>query len=384
MTGEQKPKKTPLYEKHLQLQGRMIEYAGWQLPVQYSGIAAEHLAVRQSAGLFDVSHMGEIFLRGPAAAAFLEYLLTRAILPAEPGRAYYSPMCSASGGTVDDLIAYPLNDGNYLLVVNAANLGQDLAHIRRLAERCPVTANYTGLGSLQILDLSERYAQLSLQGPAAPGIITRLQQLPDFSGWPQFSGLRPYHFARQPDPADPDFPGCIVSRTGYTGEDGFEIYLDPQKAPAIWDRLLDLGAVPAGLGARDSLRMEAAMPLYGHELSPEITPLDAGLDRFVNLEKPAPGFLGQQALQEKPPSRKLIGLISAGRAIPRAGYPVLLDSRVIGHVTSGGFSPSLSQGIAMALVESNAETGQGRLSVLIREQEEPFTACILPFYHRAV
>lgn len=357
-------RKTPLFDQHLLLGARMIEYAGWQLPVQYAGIAEEHLAVRQSAGLFDVSHMGEIEIAGVAATGFTDFLLTRNLSSMSAVKAYYSPMCYASGGTVDDLIVYPLSDEQILLVVNAANCEKDFIHILNIADQ------WVNLGqpAVTVVNRSESFAQLALQGPSAASMLAGLM--------PEIAELKPYHFIWQSD------SGCLISRTGYTGEDGFEIYLKPEAAPEFWQSLIALGAVPAGLGARDSLRLEAGMPLYGHELAADITPLEAGLGRFVDLNKPSPGFVGQAELLAAAPRRRLTGLRAQGRAIPRAGYPVLLDGKVIGQVTSGGYSPCLEQGIAMALTENSEILETGSLSILIRDREEPFALFPMPFVRR--
>ncbi len=360
---ERPSRMTPLYQEHLRQKAAMIAYADWSLPVQYAGIIAEHKAVRESAGLFDVSHMGEIEVTGAAAEAFLNFLLTRSIRFAESGKAWYSPMCSASGGTVDDLIVYPLAPDRALLVVNAANTDQDLTHLQAVAAEWQTLTGQT----ISLTDRSAEVAQLALQGPGAAALMQQII--------PEAVALRNYHFAVLKG-------SRIVSRTGYTGEDGFEIYLPPAQAPALWQKLLALGAQPAGLGARDILRLEAGMPLYGHELTADITPLEAGLGRFVNLDKGAPGFVGQTALRQ-PTSRRLVGLQAAGKAIPRADYPVLLGDRTIGHITSGGFSPSLSRGIGMALIEADADLAAAAISVLIRERKEPFAFCSLPFVQRA-
>ena len=357
-------RKTPLFDQHLLLGARMIEYAGWQLPVQYTGIAEEHLAVRQSAGLFDVSHMGEIEITGATAASFADYLLTRNLREMAAGKAYYSPMCYPAGGTVDDLLVYPLSEERILLVVNAANSDKDFIHILNIADQWADLNQQ----AVTVSNLSASFAQLALQGPAAASMLAGLM--------PEARDLKPYHFIWQSD------NGRLISRTGYTGEDGYEIYLKPEAAPALWQSLIALGAVPAGLGARDSLRLEAGMPLYGHELAADITPLEARLGRFVDLGKTSPGFVGQADLHATEPRRRLIGLSAQGRAIPRAGYPVLLDSQVIGQVTSGGYSPCLEQGIAMALIENKAALETGILSVLIRDREEPFALCPMPFVRR--
>jgi len=357
---------TPLFEEHQRLSGKMVEYAGWSLPVQYSGISAEHLAVRSSAGLFDVSHMGQIAVNGLSSLAFLDHLLPRNLRNVKPWRAYYSPMCRTDGGTVDDLLVYPLAADSFLLVVNAANTDTDFQHI--LANATVWAANSGE--AVSVSDVSDQWAQLALQGPDAVSILRNI--------YPWAAELRPYHFAFSSDPEL-----LLISRTGYTGEDGFEISLAPERAPGLWRRLLELGAVPAGLGARDSLRLEAGMPLYGHELAPDITPLEAGLGRFVDLTKDEPGFIGQDALCQSEPARRLIGLTSLGRAIPRPGYPVMSSGQSIGLITSGGFSPSLNIGIGMALVDAGRFDQDTPVSVLVREREEPFAVCTMPFVRRA-
>lgn len=360
---------TPLFEEHRRLGGKMVDYAGWALPVQYNGIAEEHLAVRTAAGLFDVSHMGRLLLRGSGAAAFLDYLLPRAMTGLTMGRALYSPMCNDDGGTVDDLLVYPLAADEILLIVNAANTAADLAHIGQVAARWQAMGGESAI----LENLTDDLAQLALQGPAAVSLLTRLMPLSDT--------LRPYGFAWLPAER------VLLSRSGYTGEDGFEICLPPLKALDLWHQLLALGAVPAGLGARDTLRTEAAMPLYGHELAQEITPLEAGLGRFLNLDKPEPGFIGQKALQAQQSGglrRHLTGLKAQGRAIPRAGYTVMADGKPIGHITSGTYSPSLSVGIGMALLDGGPRMPGEQVSVLIRERQEPFTLCPIPFIRKKV
>jgi aminomethyltransferase len=386
-------KPTPLLAEHQKLNARLIEYAGWLLPVQYAGIAAEHQAVRSSVGVFDVSHMGEILVSGPDAAVFLDYLLTRDMRSVQQGRAYYSPMCDMNGGTVDDLLVYPLRPDQMLLVVNAANTEKDLDHIRQALATWMAGAAQAGK-AVQVADLSSDFAQIALQGPSAASLVASLEKSPEWQdlGLPEpaaATGLKSYRYIWREGAGGKIHGGCLVSRTGYTGEDGFEIYIAPQKAAALWQLLISRGAIPAGLGARDSLRLEAAMPLYGHELSPEITPLEAGLSRFVSMDKPDPGFVGQPALKrsispdmaDRPP-RRLIGLQSLGKAIPRADYPVLLDGRPVGKVTSGTFSPTLNLGIAMALVNDLPLPGQGKWQILIRGKEEPFEYRQLPFYKR--
>ena len=392
--------KTPLYDRHLALGAKMVDFGGWNLPVHYAGILEEHRAVREQAGLFDVSHMGEITVSGPRARAFLDHLLTASLDRLTPQRAVYSPMCYENGGTVDDLIVYEQSGDDYLLVVNAANTGKDFDWIWDQA------AAFSPPGAVDVYNRSAEFAQLALQGPAAAamiGVIPGLEPAAD---------LRFFNFLwleYEPGIA------MMIARTGYTGEDGFEIYCPPDSAGALFDRLVAAGAVPCGLGARDSLRFEAALPLYGHELEADITPREAGLDRFIDLGKGP--FIGRDALAAAP-ARRLIGLRLDSRAIPRAGYPVLYQGAPVGKVTSGMYAPTLGHGFAMALVEaacasttasstasvptgtpSTASTSTGTTStavvagpapaagtgfaILIRGREEAAIRTPLPFYHRS-
>lgn len=358
-------KRTPLFPLYEKYGARVVDFAGWDLPVQFAGIAEEHRAVRAKAGLFDVSHMGEIRVNGPGALDFLQYLLVNDIAKCVPGRAVYSPLCYPDGGCVDDLLVYMLGYADYLLVVNAANTAKDYAWL---------LANRSGF-EVSIEDESDRYAQLALQGPASAAMLARL------TGDQEVLNLKYYRFKSAVRLAGLD---CLVSRTGYTGEDGFEFYLPPENAPALWEALLAEGAVPVGLGARDTLRLEAGMPLYGHELSPEITPIEAGLDRFVALNKPR--FIGREPLCrqiENGPPRRLIGLELNARGVPRAGYPILAkDGEEIGLVTSGTVSPLSNRPIAMGLLSSAAAAGAMPLCIRIREKDYPARRVDLPFYQR--
>lgn len=426
---------TPLYREHLQLSGKMVEFAGFILPVQYpDGISAEHLAVRQSAGLFDVSHMGEIEVSGEQTYAFLDYLLSRSLAKIENAiasqRALYAVMCAADGTAVDDLLIYPLSPTRCLLIVNAANIAADEAHIRAVADEWARVDILPA--DLAIENHSDRWAQLALQGPQSLQVLTKIAAglagtsasstvaarfAADKLAWvAQLSALKKYQFTYLPlalllgesydgpthlmaDDFEAGGSTVLVSRTGYTGEDGFEFYLRPESAPLLWRMLVAAGARPAGLGARDTLRLEAGMPLYGHELSRTITPREAGLDRFLALDKAS--FVGQAGLLAEP-TRQLIGLVSLGKSIPRAGYPVLSGDQVIGAVTSGTFSPSLNKGIALALVERNAIPADDlglpsagylaalpadvdhaaalhTLAIEIRGRAEPFALCLTPF-----
>ena len=376
-------RRTPLHGEHLALGARMVDYAGFDLPVQYAGILEEHRAVRSGAGLFDVSHMGEVFVSGPGALPFLQHLLVNDISRADGTKAVYSPMCREDGGTVDDLIVYRLKTGAYLLVVNAANTDKDLAWIRASAEDFAAAHD---AGTIRIEDASSRYAQIALQGPLSQRLLAGLSGFAAAAA--SLGRFRHIDAVLPAGDLGPRSATVLVSRTGYTGEDGFELYLSPEDAPALWRALVSLGAVPAGLGARDSLRFEAALPLYGHELTDSISPIEAGLTRFVAFTKPS--FAGRAPLLRQftqGPSRRLVGLASLGKVVPRADYPVHSGTRPVGHVTSGLFSPTQNRGLAMALVESllgNAPVAPiPECAVRIRERDEPFEMVPLPFYRRS-
>ncbi len=359
------PFRTPLYETHLKYGGRIVEFAGWELPVQYEGIIAEHRAVRQAAGLFDVSHMGEITVKGPNAQRQLQYLLTNDFTSMQPGDVRYSPMYYESGGTVDDVLVYKLAQDDYLVVVNASNKDKDykwmLDHNRFEAE---------------IQDVSHRYAQLALQGPQAEAILSKVIDK---------AHIPPKYYTFEIITLFDRV--CILSRTGYTGEDGFELYVEPADAPFLWETLMeagdDLGLVPAGLGARDTLRLEAAMPLYGHELSAEISPLEAGLGRFVKLEKD--DFIGKSALAGQKAAglmRKRCGLEIMDKGIARDGAQVLLDGCPIGLVTSGTKAPWLEKPIAMAMINTQHAIIGNEVEVDVRGRLLKATIVKLPFYKR--
>jgi aminomethyltransferase len=330
----------------------MMPFAGYDMPVQYAGIIEEHRAVREAAGLFDVSHMGEVRVRGPQARDLVQVLVTNDVTRLEPAvdapagvhAAMYTAMCYADGGTVDDLLVYRFGPSEYLLVVNASNTEKDLGHMRsELADR--------GL-DCEIEDESEGTALLALQGPRSLEIAGRLTDLP-------LDDLPYYHFLL---PEAGSFLGCkraIVSRTGYTGEVGLEIYCENERAESVWDALLaagaDLGLQPAGLGARDTLRLESGFALYGHELTENITPLEAGLGWVVKLDKG--DFTGAEALRRQKEAgvpRRLMGFVMEERGIPRQGYAILNGAGdVIGEVTSGTQSPTLGAGIGLGLVRND-------------------------------
>nr|WP_277999009.1 glycine cleavage system aminomethyltransferase GcvT [Moorella sulfitireducens] len=359
-------KKTPLYEEHIAAGARMVEFGGWLMPLQYTGIIEEHRQVRNCTGLFDVSHMGEIVIKGPDAFKLVQKLITNDAARARGDRVIYSPMCYPDGGVVDDLLVYPQGEGEYLLVVNAGNIEKDVAWLRD---------NAAGL-AVEVRDISPATAQLALQGPRALEILQPLAEA-------GLSSLGYYHWTRGRVLG----VDCLISRTGYTGEDGFEIYFASAEAPALWRHLLaagkEMGLVAAGLGARDTLRLEAALPLYGHELGPDISPLEAGLDRFVCLDKGE--FNGRVALaaqKEAGVKRRLVGLAMVDRGIPRPGYPVLAGGREIGYITSGSYAPTLGKNIALALVAAGTIGAGAEVEVSIRERLQRAVVVNLPFYRR--
>lgn len=345
-------KKTPLYEKHCQLGGKMINFGGWALPVQYAGILEEHQKVRAVAGLFDVSHMGEITVKGPDATNFLQKMLTNDITGMAAFQVLYSPMCYHDGGVVDDLLVYKFNDEEYLLVVNAANTEKDFRWLKD---------NLTG--QVEIAEVSAEYAQLALQGPKAEAILQKLTEVP-------LAEIRFFHFRVA---VDLDGVKTLVSRTGYTGEDGFEIYCSPAEAPCLWEKLLtegqEEGLVPVGLGARDTLRFEAALPLYGQEIARDISPLEAGLEVFVKLDKE--DFTGKEALarqKEQGLARKLVGFEMSGRGVARSHYEVQSGGEKLGFVTTGSFSPSLKKNLGLALIKSDYAQEGAEIEIIIRNK----------------
>lgn len=358
-------KRTPLYATHVALGAKMVEFSGWEMPVQYSGIIKEHHAVRESAGLFDVSHMGEFVIKGSGALKAIQYLLTADFSHLKVGQCMYTMMCYPSGGVVDDLIVCKTGEEEYMLVVNAGNIDKDWAWINeQLADF-----------DIEITDISQQTALLALQGPKASEV---LQQLTDAS----LGDLKPFWLTR----GEVAGKSCLISRTGYTGEDGFEVYCDAGDAPLIWDSILETGkgiVEPAGLGARDSLRFEAYMPLYGHELDENITPLEAMLGKFVALDKD--DFIGREALlkqKEEGVPRKIRGLEMIGRGIARAGYPVKKDGQVIGHITSGMPAPTVGKNLGMALIKSEFAEFGTEVDVEIRGKDVKAVIIKPPFLQK--
>jgi len=360
-------KRTPLYDCHRQAGAKLVEFAGWTMPVQYAGVIDEHRAVRSAAGLFDVSHMGQIRVSGDGAEGYLQRLTPNDVTRLTPGRAHYSALLNERGTYLDDLLVYRLAPAEFLLVVNAANAERDLRWAASHAE-----------DSVEVVDASDEYALLALQGPRAVEILAPLSDT-------NLGAIGYYRFARGRVAGRP----ALLSRTGYTGEDGFEIYLAPEDAPALWDRLLEAGRgtglVPAGLGARDTLRLEAGMALYGHEIDETTTPWEAGLDWTVKLE--AGEFIGRQALVEQRArgiSRRLVGFEVEGRGIARQGHPVLSAGSAVGAVTSGTWSPTFGKALGMAYVP--AALAEAGTPIVLEVRGKPLAGKVreLPFYRRAL
>ncbi|MGW1673814.1 glycine cleavage system aminomethyltransferase GcvT [Streptomyces sp. NPDC002324] len=364
-------RRTALDALHRALGATMTDFAGWDMPLRYGSERDEHLAVRAKAGLFDLSHMGEITVSGPGAAALLDHALVGHIGGVKPGRARYTMICREDGGILDDLIVYRLADTEYLVVANASNAQVVLD---ALVERA------AGFDA-EVRDDRDAYALLAVQGPESPGILAALTDA-DLDGLKYYAGL-PGTVAGIP---------ALIARTGYTGEDGFELFVAPEHAVELWQALTKagegVGLVPCGLSCRDTLRLEAGMPLYGHELSTGLTPFDAGLGRVVKFEKDG-DFVGRTALAAaaeraaSAPPRVLVGLVAEGRRVPRAGYQVVADGQVIGEVTSGAPSPTLGRPIAMAYVDAtHSAPGTAGVGVDIRGSHEPYEVVALPFYKR--
>ena len=356
--------KTSLYDFHQSHQGKLVEFADTWLPVQYpTGILKEHQAVREQAGLFDVSHMGEFLVEGPEAAAFLDHLLTNKIANLKHGQMRYSCLCYEDGGTVDDLIVYRFDDEHFLCVVNASNKQKDWEWFNQNCRH-----------DVQLRNVSSLISQVALQGPKA---IEILGKIADLTSLPAKS----YWFTDQIAVAG---KACLVSRNGYTGEDGVEIYMRNEDAMAIVEAIMEagtpLGLIPCGLGARDTLRLEAAMPLYGHELDAETSPLEAGLNFAVKLDKA--DFIGKQGIQEKGLTKVRIGLELLDRGIAREHYEVRQDGAVIGHITSGTMAPTLGKAIAMAYVDVDHAQDGAEVEVVHGNRSMKALITPMPFYKR--
>ncbi|MBT2685660.1 glycine cleavage system aminomethyltransferase GcvT [Bacillus sp. ISL-37] len=361
-------KRTPLFEVYKEYGGKTVDFGGWELPVQFSSIKEEHEAVRTKAGLFDVSHMGEIEVKGPDSLDYLQKMMTNDVSKLKNGGAQYTAMCYETGGTVDDLLIYKLEDEHYLLVVNASNIEKDFDWLQDHLE-----------GNVKIENLSEGMAQLALQGPLAEGVLQKLAK------GHELSSIGFFKFSEE---VDLNGKKALISRTGYTGEDGFEVYCDSKDAVSLWNEVLEAGkeegVIPCGLGARDTLRFEANLALYGQELSSEISPLEAGIGFAVKLNKEA-DFIGKEALKQQKENglpRKLVGIEMIDRGIPRHGYPVYKGDTQIGEVTTGTQSPTLKKNIGLALIDAKETELGNEVEVEIRGKRLKAAVSATPFYKR--
>ena len=343
-------KRTSLYESHVKAGGKIVEFAGWEMPIQYEGLVAEHEAVRNQVGIFDVSHMGEVTVKGKDAEKFVNNLVSNNVALLNPNQIAYAMMCNENGGVVDDLLNYKYSEDRYLLVINASNVDKDFAWMQKQAEGFDV----------ELVNISDDVSEIAIQGPNAQALLQRLTD----------TNLDEIEFFYFKDGVKVCGYDTIVSRTGYTGEDGFEVYMSHEAAPVIWEAMLkegqDLGVKPAGLGCRDTLRFEAGLPLYGNEFDDFISPLEAGLGMFVKLDTP---FIGSDVLvQQKAEGlkRKTVGLEMIDRGVPRHGYEVAVGGEVIGHVATGYTSPTLGKTIANALVDAKYSELGTEVDVLIR------------------
>lgn len=359
-------KRTQLYDIHRSLGARLVPFAGWEMPVQYTGVIEEHLAVRSACGIFDVSHMGQIEVSGAAAWDFVQNVATNDIDRIEDGQCQYALLCNPQGGVVDDTIIYRYNDERFMFCVNASN-------VEKVYKWFKANNSFNAV----IEDVSAEYALIALQGPNAAAVIEPIIDITP-------AEIRPFHFAM----VEAGSAEAMVSRTGYTGEDGFEIYVHPDDAPNVWNALMASGAqfgiTPVGLGARDTLRLEMGYSLYGHELDDATTPLEAGLDKYVRLDKA--GFIGKDALKaqsEKGISKSLVAIKMIDAGIPRAGYELVKGGVKAGSITSGTMSPSLNVGIGLGYVDAAAlKDSRKELEVMIRARAAKVELTKLPFYRK--
>lgn len=337
--------KTPLYESHVALGAKMVPFGDWMMPVSYGKVLEEHHQVRNEVGIFDVSHMGEIFVRGPQALAFLQYVTTNDVSLLQVGQSQYSMFCNENGGIVDDLLCYKLGPDHYLLCVNAGNINKDYEHL---------LAHAKAFSQLTIDNQSSQWAQIAIQGPKSLDVLQKL--FPDY--FEPIKDLLYNHIMELPLKELSFDKKALLARTGYTGEKGYELYLPASCAVQVWQKLIDQGVMPIGLGARDTLRLEACYPLHGSDISDSISPLEAGLGFAVKLQKP--DFLGQSALckqKEQGIKRKLCAFILEDQGVPRSHMPVLKSERPVGEVTSGSVLPSLGKSGGLCLVETSLKPG---------------------------
>lgn len=359
-------KRTCLYDKHIALNALMSPFGGFEMPIQYAGIIEEHNAVRNACGVFDVSHMGEVSVTGPQAEAYVNYIFTNDITGAPTGKCFYGMMLNPNGGVVDDLLVYKRGDNNFLLVINASNIDKDVDWIMQNAKT---------FNDVNIENLSDKLGELAVQGPKSEAVMTEVLGLP-------VTDLEFYTFKE----LDVDGEHIIVSRTGYTGEDGFEIYASHAITVAYWDKLIESGVcAPCGLGCRDTLRFEVGLPLYGNELGDDVSPLEAGLGIFVKLDKG--DFIGREAtaaIKASGAKRKTVGLELEGRAVPRHGYPVLnTEGKEIGHVTTGYHAISVDKSVAMALIDAEYAALDTPVLVQIRKKTFPATVTKKKFFKKS-
>ncbi len=362
-------KRTPLFEAHKNLGAKLVDFGGWEMPVQYSSIIEEHTTTREKAGLFDVSHMGEILVTGKDAKKYLNMLVTNDVNLLVPKKVIYTLIPNDNGGVVDDMLIYMMSDEEFLLVVNASNSDKDFAWFEKKF------AKLSG-GSVKVENQSAQYAQIALQGPCAQEI---LQTLVDYD-------LNKIEFFFY-DYLTIDGVSAIVSRTGYTGEDGFEVYCCTTQVEKVWNKILEagkpFGLCPVGLGARDTLRFEAGLPLYGHEISDTITPIEASLKFFTKIDKG--DFCGKPVIEEQVVNgakKKLIGLELIGKGVPRADYRIEKDGADIGYITSGTHSPTFKKGLAMVLIDTAFAKVGTEVDVVIRDNRVPAKIVKIPFYKK--
>ena len=359
-------KRTCLYDRHVQLGALMSPFAGFDMPIQYAGIAEEHKAVRTACGVFDVSHMGEITVRGTEAERYVQHIFTNDVSGAPDGQVFYGMMCREDGGTVDDLLVYKMGPADYFLVVNAANIDKDWTWIQQQAEGFDV----------DLQNLSDDYGQIAVQGPEAEQVVEQILEIP-------CSEMIFYTCKTLKVPSE-SAGEIIISRTGYTGEDGFEIYATPETIIAYWDKLIASGRCqPCGLGCRDTLRFEVGLPLYGDELSDDITPVMAGLSMFCKFDKEA--FVGREALLRQKTEgvrQRVVGIELNDKAIPRHGYAVLKDGERVGEVTTGYHTISTDKSVCMALVDAEYARLGTALDIQIRKKVFPGVVVKKKFYDK--
>ncbi|MBU9712229.1 glycine cleavage system aminomethyltransferase GcvT [Evansella tamaricis] len=361
--------RTPLYEVYGEHNGKTIDFGGWDLPVQFTSIKGEHEAVRKKAGLFDVSHMGEIEVKGKGALPYLQKMLTNNVGKLKDGACQYNAMCYETGGTVDDLVLYKRGDQDFLLVVNASNITKDYEWLLK---------HMSGF-DVEVTNVSDQYAQLAVQGPLAEKITQQLTK----------TDLSEITFFKFREGVELSGKEVLISRTGYTGEDGFEIYCKPEDAVSLWKSILEIGhgdgILPCGLGARDTLRFEARLALYGQELSKDISPLEAGIGFAVKTDKEE-DFIGKEVLKkqkEEGPPRKLVGIEMIDKGIPRTDYEVFKDGEKIGFVTTGTQSPTLKKNVGLALVDQQYKALNTEVEVQVRKKRLKAKIVATPFYKRA-